>query len=76
MANMKFKSVSLGTVSVMVFLIAIYFLTVEIYMPDSAPEDERITIYDINELSWDEIIQKGKDEGSVSFATWWADAYF
>ncbi len=39
---------------------------------EGAPEE----VYDISSMSWDEIIVKAKEEGSVIISTWWAEAYF
>ena len=34
------------------------------------------SVYNLKDLSWEEIIEKGKAEGTVSFSTWWGDAFF
>jgi putative spermidine/putrescine transport system substrate-binding protein len=68
-----------------VFFIAILFITLFTFLyimtsrmntlsENSQKTDE--AVYELGELSWEEIIEKGKEEGSVTFTTWWGDAFF
>ncbi len=65
---------------IILFLIALLsFFTLmigrDITLPDKSSDTPSLS-YDINKLSWDEIAEKGKQEGTVSFSTWWGDAFF
>ena len=73
---MKIKSVFFITIFVFTLFAAAYFMTVRVCDYTEKSDDSKVPDYDLNDLGWDEIVEKGKEEGSVSFATWWADAYF
>ena len=70
-----------GTVIFIILLIIsllsfLYFFPKILDIAASTSGDEITPVYDLNELSWEEIIETGKKEGTVFFSTWWGDAFF
>lgn len=73
---MKLKFLLIIAILFIPLLVFLYILTSRTI----GESENRINIispeYDLNEMSWNEIVEKGKEEGSVNFTTWWGDAFF
>ncbi len=73
---MKMKFILIVTVLFILLFGFLFAMFTSIKSSGSAEDASESSEYNLSEMRWDEIVEKGIEEGSVNFTTWWGDAFF